>query len=177
LPIWGAEAAARGYQIPLPFGIGVTVYSARQPVNLHDLLLARNGNPPVSVTNFLQIDRVDTSQKNISAKFDVLVLPFLDVYALAGYTTGTTKGVIQVPATPALEIDPLQLQLDARFKGPTYGWGTTLQGGAKVGESRDLLAFAVADINQTRTDLSFSNERLLAGTKPITTVFSPRASV
>ena len=92
LPIWGAEASARGYQIPLPFGIGVTAYSARQPVNIEDLQLGRNGLPPVSVKNFLVIDQVDTSQKNVSAKFDVLVFPFLDVYALLGYTTGTTKG-------------------------------------------------------------------------------------
>jgi hypothetical protein len=31
LPIWGAEAEARGYQLPNPFGIGITAYSARQP--------------------------------------------------------------------------------------------------------------------------------------------------
>ena len=57
LPIWGAEAEARGYQIPLPFGIGVTAYSARQPVNIQDLQLGRNGKDPVSVKNFLQIDQ------------------------------------------------------------------------------------------------------------------------
>ena len=39
LPIWGAEAEARGYQVPLPFGIGVTAYAARQPVNIQDLQL------------------------------------------------------------------------------------------------------------------------------------------
>src|SRR6188768_1315861 len=89
LPIWGAEAEARGYQIPNPFGIAVTAYSARQPVNIQDLQLGRNGLPPVSVKNFLVINKVDTSQKNVSAKFDVLVFPFLDVYALLGYTTGT----------------------------------------------------------------------------------------
>ena len=104
LPIWGAEAEARGYQLPLPFGIGVTAYSARQPVNIHDLQLGRNGNPPVSVKNFLQINRVDTSQQNVSAKLDVLVFPFLDVYALLGYTKGTTKGLIQVPGDPILGI-------------------------------------------------------------------------
>src|SRR4029077_6904561 len=72
LPIWGAEAEARGYQIPRPFGIGVTAYSARQPVDIQDLQLGRNGNAPVSVTNFLQINRVDTSQQNASAKLDAL---------------------------------------------------------------------------------------------------------
>ena len=62
LPIWSADASARGYQVPLPLGIGVTAWSARQPVNIQDLQLGRGGNPPVSVKNFLQIDQVDTSQ-------------------------------------------------------------------------------------------------------------------
>src|SRR4051794_19413578 len=116
LPIWGAEAEARGYQLPLPFGIGVTAYTARQPVDIHDLQLGRKDNDPRSVTNFLQINRVDTSQQNASMKFDVLVFPFLDVYALLGYTKGTTRGLIQVPADPILGLfEPRVLQLNASF--------------------------------------------------------------
>jgi len=178
LPIWGAEAEARGYQVPLPFGIGVTAYSAQQPVNIHDLQLGRNGNAPVSVTNFLQIDRVDTSQQNVSAKFDALIFPFLDVYGIVGHTRGTTKGLIQVPADPILGIiEPRQLQLNAAFNGPTYGAGVTLQGGTKVSEWRDLTAIVVADWNRTRTNLSFENETLIADTKPVATVFSARVGL
>ena len=178
LPIWGAEAEARGYQLPLPFGIGITAYSARQPVNIHDLQLGRNGNTPVSVQNFLQINRVDTSQQNVSAKLDVLVFPFLDVYVLLGYTKGTTKGLIQVPGEPILGIfEPALLQLDASFRGPTYGAGFTLQGGAKISDWRDLTAFVVADANRTKTDLSFDNETLIANTKPIATVLSARVGL
>src|SRR5580765_260768 len=175
LPIWGAEAEARGYQIPLPFGIGVTAYTARQPVNIQDLQLGFNGKDPVSVKNFLQIDKVDTSQTNVSGKFDVLVFPFLDVYAVLGYTTGTTKGMIQIPEDPILGIiEPRVLQLNASFHGPTYGAGVTLQGGTKVSDWRDLTAIVVADWNRTQTDLSFKNESLIANTKPIATVFSAR---
>ena len=178
LPIWGAEAEARGYQIPRPFGIGVTAYSARQPVNIQDLQLGRDGNDPVSVTNFLQIDKVDTSQKNVSAKLDVLVFPFLDVYALLGYTEGSTKGDIQIPEDPILGIiDSRVLQLNASFYGPTYGGGVTLQGGAKVSEWRDLTVLVVADWNRTQTKLSFKNETLIANTKPIATVFSARVGL
>jgi len=178
LPIWGAEAEASGYQIPLPFGIGVTAYSARQPVKIQDLKLGFNAKDPVSVTNFLQIDKVDTSQQNISAKFDVLVFPFLDVYALVGYTKGTTKGLIQIPEDPILGIfEPRTLQLNAAFNGPTYGAGFTLQGGAKVSDWRDLTAIVVADWNRTQTKLSFENETLIAKTKPIATVFSGRVGL
>ena len=178
LPIWGVEAEAMGYQIPLPFGIGVTAYSARQPVNIQDLQLGRNGNPPVSVKNFLVIDTVDTSQKNLSAKLDVLVFPFLDVYVLMGYTKGTTKGEIQVPGeTIGGILEPRVLQLDAAFNGPTWGVGFTLQGGAKISDWRDLTAFGVVDLNRTKTKLSFENESLIAHTKPVATVFSARVGL
>ena len=53
----------------------------------------------------------------------------------------------------------------------------TVQGGARVSESPELIAFAVADVNRTKTDLSFSNERLLAGTKPTATIFAARAGL
>ena len=174
LPIWGDEAAKRGYQVPLPFGIGATVYSARQPVNIKDLQLARKGDPPVSVVDFLVLNTVDTAQQNISAKFDVLIFPFLDVYALVGYTTGKTNGLIQVPETNPVGILPAELQLNARFRGPTVGGGVTFQGGTKISESPDLTLFGVADVNVTKTDLSFENESLIARTRPKATVFSAR---
>jgi hypothetical protein len=178
LPIWGAEAEARGYQIPLPFGIGVTAFSARQPVNIQDLQLGRNRNPPVSVSNFIKINQVDTSQENISAKFDVMIFPFLDVYAILGSTRGTTKGLIQVPGDPILGIiEPRQLQLNAAFSGPTYGVGFTLQGGTRVSDWHDLTAIGVADLNRTRTKLTFDNEALIAETKPQATVFSGRVGM
>ena len=66
------------------------------------------------------------------------------------------------------------LQLNASFHGPTYGGGVTLQGGTKVSDWRDLTAFAVADVNRTKTILSFENETLIADTKPVATVFSAR---
>ena len=177
LPIWGVEAQAKGYEIPYPFGVGITGYSARQPVNIHDLQLARNG-PPVSVKNFLVINTVDTSQQNVSAKFDVLVFPFLDVYVLGGYTAGTTKGLIQIPDDPILGIiEPQIVQLNAKFSGPTYGAGITLQGGGKVSDWHDLTAIAVIDWNRTQTKLTFENESVIADTKPVATVFSARVGL
>jgi len=178
LPIFGSEAEARGYKLPLPFGVGITGFSARQPVDIHDLQLGRGDNPPRSVTNFLQINRVDTTQQNASVKIDVLLFPFLDVYGLFGYTKGTTKGLIQVPEDPILGIfEPAVLQLNASFRGPTYGGGVTLQGGFKVSDAHDLTAIVVADFNRTKTELEFDNETLVAKTKPVASVFSGRVGL
>ncbi|HWZ70997.1 MAG TPA: hypothetical protein VN326_05880, partial [Casimicrobiaceae bacterium] len=145
---------------------------------IQDLQLGRNGNPPVSVKNFLVINQVDTSQQNLSAKLDVLVFPFLDVYVLLGYSKGTTKGQVQVPGeTIGGILEPRVLQLNAAFSGPTYGVGLTLQGGFKVSDWRDLTAFGVVDWNRTKTKLSFDNESLIADTKPMATVFSARVGL
>lgn len=83
--------------------------------------------------------------------------------------------MIQVPGESIVGIlDPKVLQVDAAFNGPTYGLGVTLQGGGKVSDWRDLTAFAVADVNRTKTKLSFENESLIADTKPVAAVFSAR---
>ena len=147
-------------------------------MNIHDLQLGRNGNAPVSVTNFLQIDKVDTSQQNVSAKFDALIFPFLDVYGIVGYTKGTTKGVIQVPADPILGIiEPQATSAQCRVRWSNLWRRVTLQGGTKVSDWRDLTAIVVADWNRTKTNLSFENETLIADTKPVATVFSARVGL
>jgi hypothetical protein len=88
------------------------------------------------------------------------------------------RGLIQVPGDSVLGIfEPRQLQLNAAFNGPTYGGGITLQGGFKVSDWRDLTTFVVADLNKTKTDLSFENETLIARTKPVATVFSARVGL
>jgi hypothetical protein len=49
LPIWGTEAQAKGFQIPLPFGIGVNYYREQQPFNINNLKVGIGGRAPVSV--------------------------------------------------------------------------------------------------------------------------------
>ena len=129
----------------------------------------------MSVTNFLQIDRVDTSQQNISAKFDVLIFPFLDVYGLAriheGHDQGSDPGSRRShPGHHRAQATSAQ----CRVQWPNLRRGFNPPGGTKVSDWRDLTAIAVADWNRTKTNLSFENETLIAETKPVATVFSAR---
>ena len=178
LPIWGAEAEAKGYQIPHPFGIGVTAYSARQPVNIQDLQLGRamglRYRSRTSCRSIRWTRPSRTSRRNSTSWSS----RFWTSTRLRGYTTGTTRGLIQVPGEPILGIfEPRELQLNASFTGPTYGAGATLQGGGQVSDWRDLTAFGVADWNRTQTMLSFENESLIADTKPLANVFSARVGL
>ena len=174
LPIWGAEAAARGHRLPLPFGAGATFYDARQPVTIKDLKLAIDGSEPVSISGFAQVEEVDSKQRNTGVRFDVWLLPFLNVYGVAGHTTGSIDGVVIVTSVPAVGRSAQDLSLNAEFDGPTVGGGLTLAGGFAVTDWHNLQTFFMADVNRTMTFLSFANQALIAGTSPVATVFSTR---
>ena len=176
LPIWGAEAEAKGYRIPLPFGAGVSFYDARQPVNVRDLKLGVGSGPTESAA-FVKVGRPIVSwQQNVSSRFDVWLLPFLNVYGVFGYTRGNTRGRVTVTG-PVAGLLNEELPLLAEFNGPTVGGGITLAFGHKIAEWRDLTAFIIGDVNHTVTYLSFKNESLIAHTKPQATVAAPRVGL
>jgi len=176
LPIWGAEAEAKGYRIPLPFGIGGTFYDAKQPVTVKDLKLGAGGSAPESAT-FVKINQPITSwQQNVSTRFDVWLFPFVNVYGIAGYTRGNTRGRVTVTG-PVFGLLNEELPLLAEFNGPTVGGGMTLGFGHKITEWHNLTAFIVGDVNHTITFLSFKNETLVAETKPQATVAAIRGGV
>ena len=176
LPIWGAAAEARGHRIPLPFGIGGSFYDARQPVTVRDLKLGAGNDPPES-SPFVTVRGPITSwQQNVSTRLDVWLFPFLNLYGIAGYTRGNTRGTVTVTG-PVLGLLNQDLPLFAEFNGPTVGGGVTLAGGFKVTDWRDLHIFMIGDINHTVTFLSFANEKLITHTKPRATVAAPRVGL
>jgi hypothetical protein len=176
LPIWGAEAAARGYRLPPPFGFGFTYYDARQPVNVRDLKLGVGTSPPES-SRFVTVGRpINSWQQNFSSRFDVWLFPFFNLYGVLGYTRGNTKGIVTI-TSPVFGLLNQDLPLFAEFDGPTAGGGATLAGGFKMTEWRDLHVFMVGDVNHTVTFLSFKNESLISHTKPQATVASIRGGL
>jgi len=167
------EAAERGYDLPLPLGIGVNYYREQQPFHIKDLQISRRGDL-VSVKDFVELDRVDTTQWNAIARADVWLFPFLNLYGIAGHTSGKMEGVVGLPAIPILDIPAQELPLNIAYEGPTFGGGATLAGGAKISERGALTLFVVADLNYTVTDLDFTDERLFTDTKAEALVFSAR---
>src|SRR4051794_33904905 len=58
LPIWGVDAEARGFQLPLPFGVGFNYYREQQPFNINDLQVSRGG-AAVSINDFVGLHQVE----------------------------------------------------------------------------------------------------------------------
>ena len=178
LPVFGAEAAARGYNLPLPFGVGGTFYREQQPFDITNLKVSFRGSDLVSVKGFVELDRVDATQNVGAVRMDVWLFPFLNVYGLLGYMSGKIEGTVGLPAVPIrppiLVIPAQTLPLSIAYEGPVFGGGITLAGGVEVTKWRQLTAFLVLDANYTYTALDFVDERLEATAGAKAFIFSPR---
>lgn len=102
--------------LPRPFGVGITLYGQSQDYALERL---RFDLPGVSVdTHAIAIDN-QLSEQNL--KLDYWVLPFLNVFAIAGRLDGQTDVDFSDVVLPV----PLS-QVSIHYDGEVYGGGVTL---------------------------------------------------
>ena len=146
LPIWGDEARKRGYELPLPFGLSPTFTYLEQKYELKELKLGIGSGPPTRPIRFLGFDPIEVKSTTTIMRFDAWVLPFLNVYGIAGYVSGEGRTTVTLPAIPPITSEPRRFPATIDYKGPTYGGGVTLAGGYKH-------LFVAIDANYTITDL------------------------
>jgi hypothetical protein len=146
LPLMKEEALARGYQLPLPFGAGVTatILTGRD-IEVDDLRIGVDGEEPTSVSQFVDLGS-ESDVFNANLKLDAWILPFLNVYALLGYVYNESKTNLHV-TLPGREFD---MDVDTDLDGFVGGGGLTLAAG--YGEF-----FMVIDSNYSRTDIGFDD--------------------
>ena len=153
LPLLKDEALKRGYQLPLPFGVGstFTILSGRD-IEVRDLSVNVNQQGNQSVSHI--IDLGSTSNVfNANLKLDAWILPFLNVYALAGYVYNESKTDVHVsvPRPPAIGgTYDFDMNVDTKLEGFVGGGGLTLAGG--YGDF-----FMVVDSNYSQTDIGFDD--------------------
>lgn len=103
-PIWGDEARARGYDIPLPFGINMNYMNMRQNINVDSISFSglALGNHPIPGDMF-NIDAGHTREqsKTETLRLDMWVFPFLNVYGLIGHSRGSSVSNVSVDADPS----------------------------------------------------------------------------
>ena len=117
LPIWGKEARERGFDLPLPLGVGLTYTYIRQNMVVSDVAIAGN---PVGVT----LRDADTVTDTGVLRGDAWLFPFLNVYALVGQTAGVTRPVL-------VFANGQVLTSEAKYNRFSYGGGATIAGGWK----------------------------------------------
>ena len=146
LPIWGKALREMGYELPLPFGVSASWITMDHGMQANNLSLVINGES--YALNRIDINNMEADSNNMSLRFDVWLLPFLNLYALAGETTGEFSGTVDIPRIPGVIPDPVSVPFELDYDGTSVGAGTTIAGGYEN-------FFGVLDINYTETDLDF----------------------
>ncbi|NIG54929.1 hypothetical protein [Chitinophaga sp. Cy-1792] len=135
-PIWGKKATEKGINLQYPVGAMLNVNTLSQLVNISDLQVGFNDHEPVPM-DFIQFGKVKANMQTATARVDLWLLPFIDLYAIGGYVQAKTDVNI---------VAPFNFSSSTKFKGSTFGLGTTLAGGYHG-------LITITDINHTWTNL------------------------
>ncbi|MDR4494004.1 MAG: hypothetical protein R3B74_06220 [Nitrospirales bacterium] len=153
LPLMAEEATKRGYRLPLPFGIGAVFTGlVNRDIDVTDVRVGVNGARPQSVKRFVNFGTTSTVF-NANVKLDAWLLPFLNVYFLAGYVNNETTIRADITVTRPGPIPgdfEFTKNIKTHLEGFVGGGGMTLVGGY-----RDF--FFVGDANYTQTDMGFDD--------------------
>ncbi len=153
LPIWGKAARDKGFDLPLPFGFGVSYTFINQDMKVSDIHIQDR-------TLNLRLPNADTTTHTVVFRTDAWIFPFLNIYGLIGDTGGVTR--------PAIVLrDGRVIQSEVEYNRFSYGGGLTLAGGYKA-------FFLTLDANYTTGEL-ISKKRGKIGDEPIQSItFAPR---
>jgi hypothetical protein len=129
LPFLAQKAIDAGEELPLPLGVSVTYYYVERDIDVKSVKASINDNPVAPVNDFFAAD-VRTYVHTATARMDIWIFPFLNVYGLFGFIDNTSE----VDATFTLPDGEggtfeYNLQADGGFEGSTKGVGTVLAAG------------------------------------------------
>ncbi len=152
LPLMADEARMRGYDLPLPFGASAIYNYLERDIEVTDLGIGIDGAAVQSVSNYVELG--STSRVNVVlARFDVWILPFLNLYALLGDidNTSTTHALVTIPLPgPGPGMRSFEFAGKTSLTGMVGGGGLTVAAGYKE-------FFLMADANYTQTDIGFDD--------------------
>jgi|WetSurSiteA1Bulk_404760.scaffolds.fasta_scaffold00498_8 hypothetical protein len=163
LPILGAKAAARGYDLPYPAGLGLNYLWQESDLIIEDLFVGFNNGPMYDLGEIVRFDDATSRASAINIRPDIWILPFLNVYAI--FTQAKTSTEISaglwLPDTSNVWSEVTDFSSKAEFDATGIGFGMTPTMGVGGG-------WLALDMNVTWQSIS-------ALEKPVFTfVFGPR---
>lgn len=99
-PALGQKVYEKGFDIPYPVGIMTNSIWMRQDIvfsNFHLGFKNDNHDIPLTGVDFIQFGQNTNNSQNYTARPDVWVLPFLNVYGLFGFGSSTTDVNVIAP--------------------------------------------------------------------------------
>ena len=183
------KSLAAGHELPLSLGVSANVFFLEQDMEAQSIvidassisdqmlmgLMQMQGVPPELIPGAVEqlssklpslpasAAKLESRATSTTAKIDAWLLPFLNVYGVAGFVDGeTTASGFSVAAPELAGLLPNSFTL--AYSGPVYGGGVTLAAGYNQ-------FFASVDANYTESDLDIGDSAIEAF------VISPRVGI
>jgi hypothetical protein len=171
LPFLAQKVIDLGYDLPLPYGIGLTYVKVDQDMLLDNLEVGINGAEKEPF-EFVAFENASAENDSVQLKLDAWLFPFMNVFALLGKIDGQApmdvildgNGMLDQleincsgpppnnPLCNLLQDETFTLPIKAPFSGKTYGVGTVLAGGWENWFVTLPFSFTYADMDTTNTD-------------------------
>ena len=119
-PILGDKIRKMGFDIPFPSGIMVNYVVGSQYITLDNLEVGLDRDNLTNVDGLARFEHLKAAVNVINFRYDVWLLPFLNVYALGGYVNSDTDVKLALP---------FSANFTAHSKGPMAGWGLAAAAG------------------------------------------------
>jgi hypothetical protein len=163
LPIWGAKAAAMGYDLPYSAGISLNYFTQESDLIIQDLYVGFNNGPMYDLDEIIRFNNSIARADVLSLRPDIWVLPFLNIYGIFGIANSSTEinAGVWIPDANNVWSEVTSFSSTANFEAVSAGFGMT----PTIGVGGGWMAL---DMNVVWTDVS-------ALDKPVFTfVFGPR---
>jgi len=148
LPIWGAKATARGFNLPLPAGVSVQYFGQRSDLVIDNLQVGFNNGPLHNLDGIVRFDKARAISDGVSLRPDIWLLPFLNLYGIFGMSKASTDVgySLWLPDSTGNDQQVVSLASKVDFTATTFGFGVT----PTIGVGGGWMAF---DMNFTWTDV------------------------
>jgi len=170
LPFLAQKVVDLGYDLPLPYGIGITYANVSQSLLLSGLKVGFNGGGKEDF-DFVSFENGRANNDTVQLKLDAWLFPFMNVFAMLGRVDGkapldvildgngmldqlgfSCSGPAPNPLCAKLKDQTITLPIEAPYSGNTYGVGTVLAGGWNNWFVAIPMSFTYADMDTTNTE-------------------------
>lgn len=163
LPIWGAKATEKGFDLPYSAGISVNYFWQQSDLLISDLYVGFNNGPMYDLNEVIRFNSAVATASIITVRPDIWLLPFLNVYGIfsKAQTSTAIDAGLYLPDTSNVWNEITSFSSTANFDATAVGFGITPTMGIGGG-------WMALDMNMTWSDISALN-------KPVFSfVFGPR---
>lgn len=150
LPIWGEKATQAGYTLPFSAGLSVQYFGSKSDMLISNMKVGFNGREMHELDEILRFDKARATATSITARPDVWVFPFLNVYGIFGMAQASTEigfGV-WLPDSTGQDQEILNAETIVDFRTTTFGIGMTPTIGVGGGFLALDMNFAWTDVPQ-----------------------------